>query len=116
MLQQHDVRPFQVDHVRAQKHRGKSGLSNAALACLPCNSYKGPNVAGYDPQLNRLQGLFNPRLDKWREHFEWAGALLLGKTSIGRTTIEVLRINAPDRIAHRKLLIDAGVFPPTSDE
>jgi hypothetical protein len=116
MPQQLDVRPFQLDHVRAQKHRGPSGLNNAALACLPCNSYKGPNIAGYDPELNRLQRLFNPRLDDWHEHFEWVGAVLAGKTAIGRTTIEVLRINAPDRVAHRNLLIGGGVFPPVTDD
>ena len=27
MPQQYDVRPFQIDHVRAQKHRGTSGLN-----------------------------------------------------------------------------------------
>ena len=68
MPQAFDVRPFQIDHVRAQKHRGDSGLSNTALSCLPCNAYKGPNVAGYDPELNRLQRLFNPRLDEWHDH------------------------------------------------
>ena len=112
MSQDFDVRPFQIDHVRARKHRGTSGLNNVALSCLPCNAYKGPNVAGYDPQLNRLQRLFNPRLDDWHDHFEWDGLVLVGTTAIGRTTIEVLRINAADRVAHRLLLIEAGVFPP----
>jgi hypothetical protein len=111
MPQAFDVRPFQIDHVRARKHAGPSGLTNLALSCLPCNAYKGPNVAGYDPELNKLQRLFNPRLDDWDDHFEWDGALLVGTTSIGRTTIDVLRINAPDRVAHRQLLIEAGVFP-----
>jgi hypothetical protein len=111
MPQQFDVRPFQVDHVRAQKHRGTSGIDNAALCCLPCIAFKGPNVAGYDPQLNKLQRLFNPRLDDCEIHFAWNGPVLMGRTSIGRTTVDVLRINAPDRLAHRQLLIDAGVFP-----
>jgi len=115
MPQEFDVRPFQIDHIRAQKHRGKSGLGNVALACLPCNAFKGPNVAGYDPELDKLQRLFNPRLDTWEQHFTWNGPLLIGLTSIGRTTIDVLRINAPDRIAHREMLIDAGVFGPPAN-
>jgi hypothetical protein len=109
-----DVRPFQVDHVRSQKHRGSSGLNNVALACLPCNAFKGPNVAGYDPVLNKLQRLFNPRIDEWNRHFAWDGPILVGQTSIGRTTVEVLRINAPDRVIHRQLLIDSKLFPPRS--
>jgi len=83
--------------------------------CSFCNSYKGPNIAGYDPQLNKLQRLFNPRSDEWHDHFEWDGAILLGTTAIGRTTVEVLRINAADRVAHRLLLIDSGLFFPTAD-
>jgi hypothetical protein len=110
MPQEFDVRPFQIDHIRAQKHRGLSGMSNVALACLPCNSFKGPNVAGYDPEMNKLQRLFNPRVDERVQHFAWDGPLLVGLTSVGRTTIEVLRINAVDRVAHRELLIDAGEF------
>ena len=115
MRQEFDVRPFQIDHVRAQKHRGSSGLNNFALSCLPCNAYKGPNIAGYDPELNKLQRLFNPRVDEWQDHFEWDGPVLVGTTSIGRTTIDVLRINAADRLAHRQILIDAGVFPPEAE-
>ena len=73
-------------------------------ACLPCNSYKGPNVAGYDPESNSLQRLFNPRKDIWSEHFVWVGPVLVGLTAIGRTTIEVLRINLAERVTHRRLL------------
>jgi len=27
-------------------------------------------------------------------------------------TIEVLRINMPERVEHRQILVDAGLFPP----
>ncbi len=105
-----DVQPFQLDHVRAQKHAGVTSPVNLAWSCLPCNSYKGPNVAGYDPESDTLHPLFNPRKQLWSEHFQWDGPRLLGLTSIGRTTIEVLRINLPDRVEHRRLLILAGLF------
>jgi hypothetical protein len=39
---------------------------------------------------------------------------LLGRTAVGRTTIDVLNINYPDRVEHRRLLIAEGVFPPRS--
>lgn len=42
---------------------------------------------------------------------EWDGAALRAKTAIGRATIEVLAINAPDAIAVREALIEEGVFP-----
>lgn len=111
MPQELDIQPFQLDHIRAQKHSGQTTTANLALCCLPCNSYKGANVAGYDPESDELQPLFNPRRDVWDEHFEWNGPFLVGKSAIGRTTIDVLRINLSNRVEHRQLLIQAGLFP-----
>jgi hypothetical protein len=112
MPQDLDVQPFQLDHIRAQKHGGPTELENLALACLPCNSFKGSNVSGYDPDSDVLVPLFNPRMQNWDEHFEWDGPILSGKTPVGRATIVVLMIDAPDRVEHRRLLMRAGLFPP----
>ena len=109
--QELDVQPFQLDHIRAKKHTGPTTIANLALACLPYNSYKGANAAGYDPEGDDLQPLFNPRQNDWSKHFAWDGAVLRGKTPIGRATIEVLRINSPERVEHRRLLIEARLFP-----
>lgn len=106
-----DVNPFQLDHVRAEKHGGVTSLSNLAWCCFLCNSYKGPNVAGYDPETQSLERLFNPRTDDWDEHYRWDGPILVGRTTIGRTTIDVLRINLYERVLHRQSLIDIGEFP-----
>ena len=110
MPQPCDVQPFQLDHIRAQKHSGPNAVSNLAWSCLPCNTFKGPNVAGYDPESDSLQPLFNPRRDDWSEHFQWDGPLLVGLTAVGRTTIEVLRINQRERVELRRLLIATGLF------
>ena len=108
MPQECDVQPFQLDHIRSQKHSGATSEANLAWICLPCNTFKGPNVAGYDPESDSLQRLFNPRQDVWPEHFVWDGPELAGLTPVGRTTIDVLRINKPERVEHRRLLIAAG--------
>jgi hypothetical protein len=50
-------------------------------------------------------GLFHPRRDRWQDHFRWSGLILSGLTPVGRTTIEVLRINDPDRIATRRQIL-----------
>ena len=60
---------FQLDHVIARKHRGRTDAANLAFACFRCNSHKGPNLAGIDPRTGALVRLFNPRADRWREHF-----------------------------------------------
>jgi hypothetical protein len=56
-----------------------------------------------------MQPLFNPRENDWNEHFEWDGPRLRGKTPIGRATIDVLAINANDRVAFRRELIQEGL-------
>jgi hypothetical protein len=112
LAQEYCVLPHQIDHVRAKKHRGPNTLANVCFACAHCNAAKGPNVAGYDPESGELVPLFNPRQDSWPEHFRWQEAILVGQTSVGRATIDVLRINDPDCIEQRQALIEAGLFPP----
>jgi hypothetical protein len=111
MPQEYDDSPFEVDHVIARKHHGASTASNLALSCFHCNSCKGSNIGGRDPVTRKLTPLFNPRRHKWDRHFRWSGAMLVGRTSIGRVTVDVLDINAPLRVEFREELISEGVFP-----
>lgn len=112
MLQKHDLLTFQIDHIIARKHHGTNDLSNLALACFACNNHKGPNIAGMDSETGKVERLFHPRQDKWADHFEWHGALLVGRTPVGRVTNDVLAINLPHRVRLRRMLILEGVFPP----
>ena len=102
--------PFQLDHVIAEKHRGETTESNLAYACFYCNSYKGPNVAGVDPETREIVRLFNPRTDDWNYHFRWNGPILVGLTAVARTTIETLRMNHPDATSSRSALIAERTF------
>ncbi|HEX3151859.1 MAG TPA: HNH endonuclease signature motif containing protein [Gemmataceae bacterium] len=113
LAQVHTNLPHEVDHIRAKKHRGPTNLQNTCLTCAYCNAAKGPCAAGFDPETDQLVPLFNPRLDNWTEHFVWNGPILEGRTAIGRATIAVLGINRAERIAHRRLLLEAG--PQASD-
>jgi hypothetical protein len=103
---------FQIDHVIAVQHRGRTVASNLALTCLSDNNHKGPNLAGIDPRSGKRVWLFNPRRQKWSRHFRWEGPVLVGRTPVGRATIAVLAINLPYRVAQRTALIGEGVFPP----
>jgi hypothetical protein len=102
-----------VDHIIARQHGGKDTESNLALACIRCNLYKGPNLAGIDPASKEMVRLFHPRRDRWEDHFRWRGPRLIGKTDIGRATIRVLAMNGEGWIAVRRALIAEGVFPPS---
>ena len=110
--QQYDLLTFQIDHIIARKHHGTHELESLALACFACNNHKGPNIAGVDPQTTKIVRLFHPRQDDWEEHLEWHGAVIVGRTPIGRATIDVLAINLPHRVRLRHMLIREGVFPP----
>ncbi len=112
MPQQHDVLTFQIDHIIARKHHGNDELGNLALACFACNNHKGPNIAGVDTETGQVIRLFHPRQDNWEDHFEWYRAVLVGRTPIGRATVDVLSINLPHRVRLRQMLILEGVFPP----
>lgn len=108
LAERHSALPHEVDHIRAKKHRGRTTLDNMCWACAYCNSAKGPDAAAFDPETDKLVPLFNPRTDEWSEHFVWDGPMMLGRTAMGRATIELLGINRAERIAHRQLLMTAG--------
>jgi 5-methylcytosine-specific restriction endonuclease McrA len=103
---------FEIDHIIPRKHRGRTTASNLAGSCFYCNTFKGPNLSGIDSVTGKIVRLFHPRRHKWSAHFRWNGALLIGKTPIGRATIAVFSINDPARLAAREALIIEGVFPP----
>src|SRR5437660_1723283 len=72
--------PFEIDHIIARKHGGRTVAANLALACYYCNSFKGPNIGGLDPRTGKLVQLFNPRRHPWKKCFRWRGPLLIGRT------------------------------------
>ena len=51
-----------------------------------------------------------PGVYKWATHFRYQGGELIGRTAIGRTTVEVLRINLPNFVALREVLMDDRLF------
>src|SRR5579859_1199916 len=104
--------PYQIDHIIAKQHDGPTVAENLALACLHCNSYKGPNIAGRDKATKKLTPLFNPRRHRWARHFRWHGPHLIGRTPIGRVTVAVLNMNGEFLIRLREELIMDALFPP----
>ena len=105
------VAPFEIDHVIARKHAGPTTDDNLALSCFYCNSAKGPNIAGLDPESGTVVRLFHPRRDTWADHFRWSGDELLGLTPVGRATVAVLQMNQPDLLILRRLLRQEGSMP-----
>jgi len=98
--------PFnlQIEHILPRKHHGGDQIENLALACSDCNLHKGPNIAGIDPLSMRMTELFHPRRHKWDEHFRLHLGMIIGKTDIGRTTVDVLDMNAEERVKLRIII------------
>jgi HNH endonuclease len=101
---------FEADHVIPHQHGGPTEFANLAWACFTCNRHRISNLAGIDWETQKRTWLFDPRRQRWHRHFEWRGATLVGKTAVGRATINVLGINLPHQVALRAALLTEGVF------
>lgn len=88
---------FHIEHIVARQHGGTDDPENLALACYHCNCRKGTNLTAIDPQSGEVVPLFHPRQHDRAEHFTHAGDAVEGRTAIGRATVSLLRMNAPDR-------------------
>ena len=104
--------PFHVDHINPLKHGGSDDSHNLCLACYKCNAHKGHDLVGFDPQTGELTRLYNPREQRWEEHFTIQSDMRIhGLTAQGRTTVRVLQMNDEDRLENRQLLAEIGEYP-----
>jgi len=101
----------EVDHIIAEKHRGETISDNLCLACLDCNRHKGSDFASFDPETEEVALLFNPRQQRWNDHFRLEEARIVPLSPEGRVTVFVLKLNDGLRIRARRALIDAGRYP-----
>ena len=109
--QDFSIYSHEIDHAVAIKHGGSSNTDNLVLSCLHCNRYKGSDLTSIDPITKEITSLFNPRLDKWGDHFKFEGSYIVGLTNIGRTTIFLLKLNEPQRLMIRQALILQKIYP-----
>lgn len=103
--------PHEVDHVISRQHGGLDDESNLCFSCMLCNRYKGPNIASRDSS-GRIVALFNPRTESWIDHFRISGTQIRPITAVGEATVRLLRLNDPERIAERTLLLQLGRIEP----
>jgi hypothetical protein len=105
---------FEVEHIIATTKGGIDALFNLALACRACNLRKLNYLIAADPITHRQTPLYNPRSQSWDEHFEVqeeSPFLMIGKSDVGRATIERLEMNSPLQLAARTQWIALGLFP-----
>jgi hypothetical protein len=103
---------FEIDHIEPRSREGQTVLSNLALACPNCNARKWAHIDGEDPESGQHVLLFNPRRQRWEDHFEWSEHSpyeIIGTSSQGRATVSRLQMNHPDLVSIRRLLAELGI-------
>lgn len=102
---------FEIDHIIPRSRGGQTDLSNVALACPHCNAHKWAHIEGEDPESGQQVTLFNPRTQRWKDHFQWSeqqSFTLVGISAHGRATVARLQMNRPDLVSIRRLLAELG--------
>ncbi len=106
--------PMHVEHIIPIAAGGTSDESNLWLACPLCNGHKGVQTHGVDPVTGERTPLFNPRRQKWQEHFRWSedGVEIIGVTATGRVTVICLQLNNEHLVRARRRWVAVGWHPP----
>jgi len=88
---------------------------NLWLACPICNGHKSDKTSAVDPETGEMVALFNPRTQRWLEHFRWTedGIRIVGLTPAGRATVIALHLaDDPEALRVRTNWVSAGWHPP----
>lgn len=101
---------FEIEHIIAEKHGGVTQADNLALACPFCNRFKGTDLGSIDPKTGKLTFFFNPRIQKWQEHFKLERSEIIGLTPEGRVTVIIFQFNNKDRLSERQQLISSDHY------
>jgi len=99
-----------VDHIISLKHGGSSEPDNLAYACGLCNRAKGSDV-GSVSTTGEFTRFFNPRTDRWVEHFRLEQATIHPLTTVGEATARILGFNDSARLHEREEMIRFGKYP-----
>jgi hypothetical protein len=103
---------FHIDHIVPVAAGGQTTAENLALACVSCSLRKAARQTVTDPQTGEEAALYNPRRERWSEHFRWEGVRLVGQTATGRATVTALDMNRPLMLAIRHEEANLGRHPP----
>ena len=106
--------PMEIEHIIPLALGGHTEENNLWLACSLCNQHKGIRMIAPDPLTDEFVPLFNPRHQRWLDHFTWSTDFerVLGMTAIGRATVTVIQLNRPLLVRSRRIWVAAGLHPP----
>lgn len=101
----------QVDHIIAEKHGGPTDPENLSYSCTFCNRAKGTDIGSIAPSTGEFTRFFNPRVDRWSDHFKLSGIVIKPISTVGEATVRILEFNEPNRILEREALQQIGRYP-----
>jgi hypothetical protein len=107
--------PFEVEHIVPSVRGGLDQECNLALSCRSCNLRKSTHIDRFDPEAQSPARLFNPRADRWIDHFrvDTATGIICGITSVGRATVTRLQMNSQAQLEARGQWMQLRFFPKT---
>jgi hypothetical protein len=106
---------LEVEHILPLAKGGTDDETNLWLACPICNGHKSDKVEALDPETGVVTPLFNPRTQRWVDHFHWApdGLQIIGVTPVGRATVVAFHLSDdPDALMVLSFWVLAGWHPP----
>ena len=106
------VATFHIDHIVPSVAEGMTVAENLALACVSCSLKKGAKQVIEDVETGDRVAVFNPRQQRWKEHFAWQGATVIGLTATGRALVQALDLNRATMVAIREEETLLGRHPP----
>jgi hypothetical protein len=109
--------PLSIEHILPIAAGGPTERENLWRSCRECNERKGALVRAADPESGEIVALYNPRTQRWNEHFRWSddGLRVLGLTAVGRATVVALDLNRPHQLVARQRWVIVGWHPPSDD-
>jgi hypothetical protein len=60
----------------------------------------------------KIYRLFHPSKQRWKRYVFWDGTTLVGRTNVGKVTVQALNTNKPSRVELREHLRMEGRLPP----
>jgi hypothetical protein len=106
---------LEIEHIIPRARGGTNDESNLWLSCPLCNRHKADRTVGWDHETGIEVSLFNPRTQRWTDHFRWSddGIRIIGLTATGRVTVRALHLDDdPDALIVRGYWVLAGWHPP----
>lgn len=110
--------PLELDHLVPAAQGGGDDEANLWLACSLCNTFKSDQRQARDPLTSQIVRLYNPRVDRWSDHFAWNsdGTLIIGRTPIGRGSVVALQLNNEYAVNVRAVWVRVGIHPPRESD